>query len=143
MSKRSCVFTRISTMLLGSLLASCRGSSTDPLVGPRFAVHTSTETVASGRSVTITFSNLRNSDTLFDHCPRTLERRDRSGWNVASTDFACDAVLSRLAPGRSFVATVAMPVASNGVYRLRFDVRDTGQTLLRESDRLSNVFSIK
>jgi len=38
---------------------------------------------------------------------------------------------------------VDVPLAAIGEYRLRFDIRDTAQTLLRESDRLNNVFSIR
>jgi len=38
---------------------------------------------------------------------------------------------------------VDVPLTVVGVYRLRFDIRDTAQTLLRESDRSSNVFSIR
>jgi len=38
---------------------------------------------------------------------------------------------------------VDVPLTVVGVYRMPFDIRNMGQTLLRESDRLSNVFSIR
>lgn len=130
-------------VLIGGLLAGCGGSSTDPTTDPRVAISASEDVVLGAGPINVTFSNLQDSEILLGHCPQTLERQERSTWVVASTDFSCDAVLNRLAPGERLVVAVDFPLVERGVYRLRFDVRDTARTLLPAVDRVSNAFNVR